>query len=368
MRRFVIDLEGRDLSTRENRLPSRLSAVPDLFISSRIVSRLVDCAGERGLDGDALCRAAGIDPADVRDIDAHIDVSSYLRLWHGLVETVGDPALPLAVAASWSKGHNLLRFVCMSSPTLGEGIERAGRYLRVITNAVSWPLERGPQVSILAMERHTEGHSRETQYADEFGVAEIVTLARAFTGTEWRPIEVRFAFPEPKDTTALREFFRAPILFSQPRTEIHIATSALGLPMLKADPAIVAFFDPYMDKLLLRAERSPRRATDDVKDVLAKNLRGSVPTLEEVAAALNVSGRTLRRRLKSEGSSFQSLVDETRFACAKNHIAAGQLSLSTIAFLLGFSEPSAFHRAFRRWAGMTPQAFARTSRASHAVS
>ena len=338
-----------------------------LFVSSLIVSRIVDAAGERGVDGDALCRAAGIDPATARDIDGQVEIAPYLRLWAEVTSRLADPAFPFSVAGSWNKGHNLLRFVCASSPNVGEALERSGRYLRLLTNAVTWPLERGDETSTLAMVRASTGGP--TRAPDEFGCAEVVTLVRVFTGIDWNPREVRFAFAEPTDAAAHRDFFRCPVRFGHVRTEIRFATAALALPLLGADPAVVAFFESYLEKLLAAEPRAPSRAplavaavADQVKDVLARNLRGDVPTLETVAGMLDTSGRTLRRRLTLEETSFQRLVDETRFACARRHLEEGELSVAEVAFLLGFSEPSAFHRAFKRWAGVTPQMYTRSAR------
>ena len=96
--------------------------------------------------------------------------------------------------------------------------------------------------------------------------------------------------------------------------------------------------------------------------MLSERLRGHAPTLDEMAEALGTSGRTLRRRLQSEGQTFHGLLDEVRLAVAKRHIEARTLSLPELAFLLGFSEASAFHRAFRRWTGTTPQSYARAYR------
>ncbi len=336
--------------------------VVSLFVSSLIVSRIVEAAVERGVDGDALCRAAAVDPDVVRDIDGQVEIGPYLRLWSEVTRRITDPGFPLSIARSWNKGHNLLRFVCGSSSTVGEALERSSRYLRLLTNAVTWPLERGDDVSVLAMVRAADIGAI-TRAPDEFGCAEVVTLIRVFTGVDWNPREVRFAFPEPADTSVHRHFFRAPVHFSQPRTEIHLETSALALPLLGADPSVVAFFESYIEKRLGSAPvTTSASVADQVKDVLAKNLRGDVPTLEDVAVLLDISGRTLRRRLTLEDTSFQRLVDETRFACARRHLEEKQLSVAEVAFLLGFSEPSAFHRAFKRWAGVTPQVYARGAR------
>ncbi len=334
-----------------------------LFISSRIVSRFVAVAGAHGVPAADLCAAASLDPAIVADIDGRIPIATYFAFLRAVRERVPDPALAFEVAATWSESQNLLRFVCRSSPNVGDAIERAGRFLHVVTNAASWPVERKGTGLVLGVVRHASAPAAELRLADELSLAELVTLIRAFTGVEAAPLAVRFTLPPPPPVQAHvhRDFFRCPVHFGATRTEIELSAETLALPLLDADPAALAFFEPYVEKLVHSA-RDVRTTADEVRETLAANMRGTVPSLEEVAERLATGGRTLRRRLQSEGTSFQQLVDETRFAVARHHIAAGDLPLATIAFLLGFSEASAFYRAFRRWTGTTPQAYARGDR------
>ncbi len=342
-------------------LSTPVPSPPPLFISSRIVCRIVAAAAARGVDESALCRAADIEPKEIHDVDARIDIARYFRLWQAAVTATGDASFPLAVAATWSATHNLLRFVCMSSANLGEAFERASRYLRVLTNAVTWPLEWQQDRMVLIMARSEGAQPAEVRFAEEFGAAEIATLARAFTGVAWKPLEIGFTSAEPEHAASLRTFFRAPVRFGRARAEVHVALDSLRLPLVKADAATVTFFEDYIDKIL-RSSQEPRGFVDDVKHAIGDGLRGDAPTLDKVAAQLNTSGRTLRRRLSGEGHTFQGLLDEMRFSIAKEHIESGRLSLPEISFLLGFSEPSAFHRAFRRWTGTTPQSYARSRR------
>jgi len=341
---------------------TRTPSVPPtpLTISTRIVSRIVAAAASRGVDTDALLQSVGFEPADVADVDGRVDQTRYLQLWSAVVEVTKDPAFALEVARSCGEQHNLLRFICMTSANLGEAFERASRYLRVMTDSVSWPVENHGPITILTMVRHGEVQP-ECRFADEFGAGEIVALARMFTGAPWDPIEVRFTHAAPESTAAHETFFGAPVRFGCARSEIRFATSTLQLPLVKADPPTVAFFEPYIDKIL---EQTPtkRSLAEDVRDVLSRGLRGEAPSLDQVAERLEMSGRTLRRRLQLEGTTFQAILDATRFEVAREHLASRRLSFAEISFLLGFSEPSAFHRAFRRWTGTTPQAFARSER------
>lgn len=330
-------------------------------ISSRIVCRMVLVAERRGVDARAACHVVGIDPASVDDVDGQIGIDAYFDLWRLLSEQVADDGFPIEVAATANETHNLLRSLCMSCATMGESMARASRYLRVLTNSVRWPLSQEGDVVIMGVERLTPPRP-EHRFADEFGVAEMVQVARLFTGVDWSPRQVRFLHARPASTTPFETFFDSPLVFGANRTEVHIDRSSLELPLQRADQAASRFFESYANKLLANRTASERTVVDEVANVVREKLDGGAPSLDDVAAVLGCSARTLRRRLGAVGTSFQHLLGDVRFELAKQLIADGKVSLAEIAFLLGFSEPSAFHRAFRRWTGTTPLDYARRSR------
>jgi AraC-like DNA-binding protein len=328
-------------------------------VSSRLVARLTAAAASRGVDGDGLCRAVGLAPEDVRDLDSRIDANQYLALWGEAMAAIDDPAFPLEVAADGGEVHNFLQILCMTCTDVGEGLRRASRFLRILTDGVTWSFDVDGPVATYRIER--AGPSRLVGVANEFSAAAIVTMARRFTGVPWAPREVWFAHAAPSDTQAHHLFFRCPVRFSRPHTELHIDASALRIPLVKADPSVGAFLEQYAEKLM-SVEPSALSLAETVKRYVGSALRGDAPTLNDAAVELGMSARTLRRRLQAEGKTFQLLLDEMRFAVAKQHLAGGRLARSEIAFLLGFSGAPAFHRAFRRWTGMSAQAYQRSTR------
>lgn len=330
-------------------------------IATHIAARIVDHARLRGLDVGAMLAESGLDEPTVRDVEGRIDVAGYVALWNAAVARSGDPAFAFQVASATSnETHNLLRFVCKTSANVLEAMQRASRYLAVITNASRWPLEmRGADGAIIGVERAGVVHATH-RVLDEFTVAEIVSLGRTFTGDVFSPSRVCFTHDEPTHAQSYRAFFRVPVVFGHPRTEVHVDAAMLELPMRMADSAMSDFFTATIEALL---EKTVATSTaDEVRRLIAEGLRGEAPALEDIARELGTSARTLRRRLADEGTTFHDLLDRTRFALAREHLTRGRLSLAEIAFFTGFSEASAFHRAFRRWSGSTPQAFARAAR------
>lgn len=330
-------------------------------VSSLIVARIPRGAERRGVDAVDLCLASGIDPAELDDIDGRIDAPRYLALWSEAMRRVADAGFPFDIAADVADTPNLLRFVCSSCANLGEALERASRYVRVMTDSVAWPLTVLADRTVLTIERPREA-PLDCRALDEYATAELVTLARRFTGVvEAAPLEVRFAHAEPADRRRYDDLFRAPIRFSCPQTEVHFSRRAVALPLLEANPAT----QQYFERIAAKAMPAETSTTELVRARLLSAFTGQVPTLDQIATTLGMSARTLRRRLDGEETTFRVVLDDARMAIAKQHLAQRTVSIAELAFLLGFSDATAFHRAFKRWTGRTPQAFARgsTSRA-----
>jgi AraC-like DNA-binding protein/predicted Zn-dependent protease with MMP-like domain len=334
----------------------RESVAPRLSIASRIVSRVVEHAKTCGVDTSELLAASGVEPNDLV-LGGRVPLAPYVRLWQEALLRSGNPAFGFEVA--WMGGgetHDLLRFVCMTGADMRNALERASRYLAITTNAASWPVEILEDMAVIGIER-IGGFHPDHRVIDEFTAAEIVTLGRLFTGVDWTPREVRFAHEEPAHVEVYRAFFRSRVVFGCSRAEVRVDKDVLSLPLTKGDAAMGTFFAEAAEKLL-DAEREAD-VIGGVRRLIRDGLRGEAPAIGDVAAELGMSARTLRRRLEAENVSFVSLLDETRFALAKRYLEVDRLSIAEIAFFVGFSEPSAFHRAFRRWTGTTPQAYAR---------
>lgn len=148
--------------------------------------------------------------------------------------------------------------------------------------------------------------------------------------------------------------------FSQPHDEIAVPRAALDLPRRSSAPALIPTMERHLAQLL-RDLPSDETFLGRVRRALAEELRRGEPTLERTSARLEMSGRSLQRRLQDEGSAHQQLVDELRCELARRHVAEQRESIAEIAFLPGFSEVSAFHRAFERWTGLTPRAYRQKS-------
>ncbi|MFH9726296.1 AraC family transcriptional regulator [Streptomyces sp. NPDC017254] len=194
-----------------------------------------------------------------------------------------------------------------------------------------------------------------------FGAESTVLVAHRFAG--WlvrRRIGLRrveFVHPEPRHAREYALLFAAPCVFGAARTAVVFDRADLDEPVLRDAAALKVFLRRAPVDVLVRADYGST-VTGRVRHLIGRALpEGPVPTPEELADRLSVSPQTLRRRLAAEGTTYQRLRDQVRRDHAIAELAAGRISIERLSRRLGFSEPSAFHRAFRRWTGETPRAY-----------
>jgi AraC-like DNA-binding protein len=315
------------------------------------VSGLREC----GHDVAPILAAVGIDDAMLDDPDTRVPTSVAMALLARSVEQTGDSNLGLHLAERAQLGSFDVHFFAMaSSPTLGASYERLCRYQRLIHETSRVDLEIGRDRAVL---RHQlAGGAAAPRQTAEFLLAAWVRAGRVITGIDWAPDEVHFAHPAPSDSTDHARFFRAHVHFAMSENALVLLPRLLETPCARADPALVAVLDRYAADRLGHMPDS-NSVADRVRTALVDELRGGEPTASHLAARLKMSVRSLNRLLAAENTSYQGLLDALRRDLAERHLADRQMSISEVGFLLGFSELSSFHRAFKRWTGRTPAQF-----------
>ena len=310
---------------------------------------------ECGYDAAPILAAVGIDDSMLNDPDGRVPTSVAMNLLSRAVDETGDTNLGLHLAERAHLGSFDVHFYAMaSSPTLGDAYGRLARYQRLIHETSRVELEIGKDRAVL---RHQlAGGAAAPRHTAEFLLAAWVRAGRVVTGIDWAPEEIHFMHPAPVDSSEHARFFRAPVHFAMGETALVVSPRLLQTPCARADPALVAVLDRYAADRLEQAPR-PNNVADRVRSVLADELRGGEPTASRLAARLKMSVRSLNRVLAAEGMSYQQLLDALRRDLAERHLASNEMSISEVGFLLGFSELSSFHRAFKRWTGRTPAQF-----------
>lgn len=334
-----------------------------ISVSIRAVKPVLAYLAARRHDPLASLQAAGVDPARLSDPEARIPHRAAIAVWELAGRLSGDPDLGLHVAEALEPGaFGAIEYAVRTSQTLGAGLERLFRYHRVLHDAAEVGLTIDGERAVLSHRLPLPGGA--PRPVSEFVLAGWLLSTRRATGVDWKPLQVRFPHAEPGDTAEHRRIFRAPLRFEHGRSELVLPRRLLDLPMLQADPALQSIVEREVCTIH-RGLPGAESATDSVRRLLGDQLCDGEPRLERLAYELHMSPRTLNRRLLAEGTSFRRVLTDVRCELAERYLQERRLAVGEIAFLLGFSEASAFHRAFRRWTGSTPAAYRSARRAAH---
>lgn len=334
---------------RHSRMPGHTGSVR---LSVRVLRPLLMYIEARGHDSAAFLKAQGIDPGIFRDSEASVPHATAASLWPAATRLSGDMNLGLHVAEGIRPGSfGVLEYVVRTSDTLGMGLQRLSRYHRLLHGAAEVKLSVHQDRAILSHQLPVPGGL--PRAVSEFIVASWLIGSRQAIGMHWNPLEVRFLHSSPDDVSEYERLFGCRLRFGHLRNELVFPRNLLDAPLIKADTALQKILEDQAAAIL---ETLPKgeAATDAVRRHLAGELGEGQPTLELIAPRLHMSARTLHRRLEEEGTSFREILTEVRREIATRYLLERRLAIGEIAFLLGFSEPSAFHRAFKRWTGQAP--------------
>ena len=187
----------------------------------------------------------------------------------------------------------------------------------------------------------------------EYTLGLVYRVSRRACQTRWTPNHVTFQHHRPSDASLHRAFFEAEVRFEQAEDSLVFDAQLLSMPMAETDPVILEILNRRLDAML--SELAPQPFSTEMRRVAWQQMMsGNLPSLDEIAQRLGLSGRTLQRRLSREDLKFQDLIEELRRNLALGYLENPNIAITDVSVLLNFSEPSAFHRAFQRWMGMTP--------------
>ena len=325
-------------------------------LTARAFLPLVSGLRRLGHDPGPLLAAVGVDPGMLEDPDVRMPMSAGSGLLNRAAVFTGDDCIGLHLAEHADPRTSDVHFYAMTaSDTLRDAFARLSRYQRLIHE--SSRIELSTAAGGLTLRHVLPGGFAASRQTAEFLLAAWVRTGRLATGTTWSPMEVRFAHPAPASVEEHRRLFQAPVRFSAAENALTLSDATLSLPCLGADPSLASLMDRYADEHM-RPERSDRQSlADRLRDALVAEFRDGEPGVSRVAARMKMSVRTLSRSLAAEGTTYRAILNQLRAEMASRHLANPRMSIAETAFLLGFSELSAFYRAFRRWTGQTPAQF-----------
>ena len=309
---------------------------------------------KHGMSEPELTKLCSETTLDITNPDARVNSSCVPLLWDALIELTGNPAVGLDVGQQvFPERLSIVAQAFIQSDTLEQGIQQYIRFCQLVNESICVNLECKQGFASL---RFSFDGSSQHQSEIERTVVSAVARARFILGDHFVPRKVTFQHSAPAYSSAYDRFFCAQVLFDQAHTGIIFSEKLLTLRQPKRNPYLFRVLTHHAEQLLYRIQSS-QSTTASVKRIIKENLSNEHLDVEHVAKQLNMSRHTLYRRLKADEVSFQSLIENSRKEAAFGLLKQATLSISEVAFLTGFSELSAFSRAFKRWAGLSPAAF-----------
>ena len=252
----------------------------------------------------------------------------------------------------------MLCHAAVACRTLSQALDRSLRFFGLILDDIGAGAERGPSESRIVLQARAPGAERRV-FAHELLLMLLYGVSCWLVGRRIPILRAEFSYPEPAHSAEYRLMYCANLGFGRANTAIVFESSHLDLPVVQDEHSIKDFLRTAPESILVKYKNSSS-ITARVRRRLRQFLPGEVPDFEGLAEDLNMTPATLRRRLREEGVSYQSIKDELRRDLAIDYLSHSGRTVMDIALELGFSERSAFHRAFRKWTGASPGEFRRT--------
>jgi AraC-like DNA-binding protein len=331
-------------------MPSR---TPNSTIASwvMLIARAID---DYGYDSREMFERAGLDYSLINEPGARYPYSCVCRLWALVESTVADPCLGMRVASLWHPTTlHALGYSWLASYSLDEAFKRTLRFGRILNSAANGAFKIRESDRFYGLVFDTrELQFEPPQVAQEGGLAMFVNISRAAYGPDFKPIGVSLKRKEPDCIDRFVEYFGAPITFGEVHNALWLDPAQVNKPLATANPELVRANDQIIIDYLAHLDRND--VVSQVRAEISERLPGGHIDEAEIASALHMSQRSLQRRLADQSMPFTLVLEDTRRELSREYVRDPQRSINEIAYLLGFSEPGNFSRAFKRWYQQSP--------------
>jgi AraC-like DNA-binding protein len=317
---------------------------------------LFDRIAAQGLDARAILQQAMLSPELVTQARATLTTVQYFALWRAIEAASDDPALGLRIgAATLSEISDVASMAALHSANLGDALQKLARYKRLTCPEDISIEEEGGVAAISFRWMLAEGHAPPLLIDAIF--ASMLALAQRGVGERVMPRRVELT-RRPQHAGMYSRHFGGEVRFNAGQDRLVFDQGDLARPFLSYSEDRLATLMPSLESAL-REQNESLTLHDQVRHVLARGMRGEPQRMAEIASVLQLSPRTLQRRLNEMGTSYQDVLNQVRRDTARHLLDATDLDTGEIAFLLGFEELNSFTRAFRQWEGQTPQRWRR---------
>ena len=325
-----------------------------------------ESAREYGIDPEQLFRDAGVDPEIRHDQNARFDADQLDQLIWATNQESDDDAFAFHLVEHMHPSYfGVIGYAWMTSASLRKGFERVYRYQRLLTDEGSITLEKQGENLKVLLEWQT-GCERDPALRERVRLTNVVKLCRMNCGDAFKPEKIFFMQAEPSRPAAYYTYFRCELEFGAESTAMLINAETVDRPLPGYNPQLEQILEKQIIDYLAKLDKND--IIGRTKSMICDLLPSGHVSVEEIADKLCLSERTLRRRLKDSDSSFKELLAETRRELGERYIQDSSLSLTEVAFMLGFSDSSSLSRAYKNWTGKSPSEYRSSHQGSQTTS
>jgi AraC-like DNA-binding protein len=311
-------------------------------------------AQAEGLELDPLLKSAGLSRQQLSNRKTWIPVRDQIKFVNLVADALNDDCLGFHLAQDFDlREVGLFYYVMASSNAVAEALQRASRYTAIVNEGIVLTCKSGTELSVtsnyVGVSRHLDRHQM------EFWLAGLVRAVRQLSGLRLTPVRVRVTHRRNPCPAQFAQYFGSNVAFGARADEVVFEKRVAELPVIGADPYLNRMLLDYCEQALSHRRRARGSFRANVENAIAPLLPHGKARADIVARELGLSPRTLARRLEAEGLNFSSLLLKLREDLGRHYLADDHLSISQIAWLLGYREIGAFSHAFKRMTGKTPR-------------
>jgi AraC-like DNA-binding protein len=319
---------------------------------------LLGCSNEQEIS--AVCEAANIDPHDLNNLEIKVSLESKIAVLKKLLELTGDKDLGLHLGEKAAPpmlgqaGH-----LQQSSKDVLTAFKKTFYFSRTFTAVYdSYIEERNGEAWLYyePIKAWCDASPETAVHGANIPLSATMNFIRLLSGKSVYPVKVMYRTAKVKDTSEYERIFRCKPAFNQDGNCMVFRIKDLEIPILGYNPQLSAVIEKLLQERLHESEQG-LRFTTKVREAISINYQFDFPRLENIALTLNMTPRTLQRKLQDENTSYRELSDSIRYELASTLLKHKQLTISEIAYKLGFAELKAFRKAFKQWSGQTPAAY-----------
>jgi AraC-like DNA-binding protein len=317
-----------------------------------IMRDIIYGATARGADFMKVCDELGFAPHELNESDRLVPFEPAARIWDVVVQSTQDKLLGLHLGEELSPTIlGMVGYLMQNCPTILDSFVWLEKYWSLISTMAKFEVEETPEQILI----HTEcalvwqqQYPQSARQSVEISLSGVLTISKMLTGKKITPVRVELAYPS-RSLSEYERIFQSPIHFNAKTNTIAFRKSDFLMPVVKYDKSLFEFFNKTLEQKL-NALKKEARFSDHLKQMILNDFKGRTPSIEIAASKLNMTPRSLQRKLKDDGTGYREIVNNLKKDLAQTILAQPEFRVGEVAEILGYSDSSSFRKAYKKWA------------------